>query len=142
MRKTRRKPKPSGENDSPGYRTDVAEVLSRLLLSRPDVVPGKMFGFPAYYSGGRLFACVYGDGVGLKLPQDTVRQLEGKPGVTPFQPYGKPRMREWIHLRRVRASGFSKDAGLFEQSIAFVGKAAADNRKPQRGERLPRAALK
>ena len=136
MRKTRKKPKPSGENDSPGYRTDVGEVLSRLLLSRPDVVPGKMFGFPAFYTAGKLFACVYGDGVGLKLPQDTVRQLEGKPGITPFQPYGKPKMRGWIHIRRHPASTLSKDADLLEASITFVGRAAALSRGP-RGTRRP-----
>jgi hypothetical protein len=142
MRKTRRNPKPTGENDSPGYRSDVVEILSRLLLSRPDIVPGKMFGFPAFYTAGKMFACVYGDGVGLKLPQDTARQLKGKPGITPFQPYGKRKLREWIHLRRTRASGFSKDARLFEESIAFVAKAVVDNRKPERGKRLPGAPLR
>jgi len=142
MRKTRSKPMPSGGNDSPGYRTDVGEVLSHLLLSRPDVVPGKMFGFPAFYTAGKLFACVYGDGVGLKLPQDTARRLEGKPGITPFQPYGKPTMREWIHIRRDPASNFSKDASLFEASITFVGKAAADGRGPRGSKRPARPALK
>ena len=136
MRKTWRKPKPSGGNDSPGYRTDVVEVLSRLLLSRPDVVPGKMFGFPAFYTAGKLFACVYGEGVGLKLPQDRVRQLEGKPGITPFQPYGKSRMREWIHIRRDPASTLAKDASLLEASITFVARAAASSRRP-RGTKRP-----
>ena len=126
----------SGGNESPGYRTDVAEVLSRLLLSRPDVAPRKMFGFPAFYTAGKLFACVVGDGVGLKLPEDSVQRFEGKPGVTPFQPYGKPKMREWIHLRHHRAGSFSKEASLLEASIAFVGRAAAPSRGP-RGTKRP-----
>ncbi len=118
----------------------MLEILSRVLSKRPDVVPGRMFGFPAFYTAGKLFACVYGDGVGLKFPQDTVRQLEGKPGVTPFQPYGKSKMREWIHLRHDRATNYSKDAGLFEASIRFVGRAAASGRGPRGTKHLGRPA--
>lgn len=127
---------------SPGYRQDVLEALVRLFADRPEVTRGKMFGFPAFYTAGKLFACVYGDGVGLKLPQDTARRLEGKPGITPFQPYGKPKMREWTLIRHDRASNFSKDASLFEASITFVGKAAADGRGPRGSKRPARPALK
>ncbi len=126
MRNTERNRKVSGRVSSPGYRSDVLEILSRVLSKRSDVVPGWMFGFPAFYTAGKLFACVYGDGVGLKLPQDKVLQLEGKAGFTPFQPYGKPKMREWIHIRHDQASSFSQDAGLLEASITFVGTTATN----------------
>lgn len=126
---------------SPGYRQDVLEALARLLTDRPEVTRGKMFGFPAFYTAGRLFACVYGDGMGLKLPQDTVQQLEGKPGITPFQPYGKPKMREWIHIRYDRRTNYSKEASLFEASIRFVGRAAADRRESRGGKHRARPAL-
>jgi hypothetical protein len=141
MRKTREKPKPSAENDSPGYRTDVVDVLSRLLVNRPDVVAGKMFGFPAFYTRGKLFACVHGDGVGLKLPKDMVRQFDGKPGITPFQPYGKPKMREWIHIRHDRLTAYSSDMNLFEASIKFVGSASRGqvSRRPKRPASLASA---
>jgi hypothetical protein len=135
MRKMRRKPKLAGENDSPGYRTDVLDVLSRLLVGRADVRSGKMFGFPAFNTRGKLFACVYGDGVGLKLPEDMVRQLDGKPGITPFQPYGKPRMREWIHIRHNRASHYARDVNLFEASIKFVGSSASRGQVSRRPKR-------
>ena len=127
---------------SPGYRAEVLEVLTSLLANRPEVTHGKMFGFPGFYTAGKLFACVYGDGVGLKLPLDTVHQLEGKPGITPFQPYGKPKMREWIHICRDPASTLSKDASLLEASITFVGRAAAPSRGPRRTKRPARPALK
>ncbi len=126
----------------PGYRQDVLEALVRLFVDRPEVTRGKMFGFPAFYTAGKLFACMYGEGVGLKLPEDMVRQLEGKPGITPFRPYGKPKMREWIHIRRDRVSGHTKHAGLFEESIAFVRKAEADGRGPRGAKRRARPALK
>ena len=118
------------------------EVLTSLLANRPEVTCGKMFGFPAFYTAGKLFACVYGDGVGLKLPQDAVQQLEGKPGIAPFQPYGKPKMREWVHLRYDRGTNYSKEASLFEASITFVSRAAADRREPRGSKHRARPALK
>ncbi len=93
-----------------------------------------MFGFPAFYTAGKLFACVYGDGVGLKLPQDSARKLEGEPGITPFQPYGKPKMREWIQIRRDHAEGYAKDSSLFVESIRHVGQTAKRPKRPPRGE--------
>ncbi len=83
----------------PSYYVDILIVLNRLLGKRVDVTQGNMFGFPAFYTGGKLFACVYGDGVGLKLPEQVIQGLQGKPGITPFRPYGRPKMKEWIHIR-------------------------------------------
>ncbi len=110
----------SGRPASPGYRADVLEVLARLLADRPEITQGKMFGFPAFYTAGKLFACVYGDGVGLKLPQEMVRGLEGRPGITPFHPYRKPKMREWILVRHQQADAYAMDAHLLATSIDFV----------------------
>ncbi len=115
---------------SPGYRHDVMEVLDRLLTARPGVSRGKMFGFPAFYTRGKLFACVYGDGVGLKLPQTAIRRLEGKPGVTPFQPYGRARMKEWIHIHHDQPVAFSEDAALIQASIRFVSRTAKQPKRP------------
>lgn len=109
---------------SPGHRAEVAEALARLLAGYPGVTRGKMFGFPAFYVGGKLFACVYGDGVGLKLPEATARALEGEPGVGAFQPYGRARMRGWVAIRREPPEGYARDADLFRESIRFVGQEA------------------
>lgn len=128
----------SGRPASPGYRADVLEVLARLLAERPEVTQGKMFGFPAFYTAGKLFACVYGDGVGLKLPQEMVRGLEGRPGITPFQPYGKPKMREWIQIRRDRAETYVKDSSLFVESIRYVGQIAMRPKQPPRSDKACR----
>jgi hypothetical protein len=114
----------AGRPTSPGYRADVLDVLDRLLANRRDVTRGKMFGFPAFYTAGKLFACVYGDGIGLKLPQGVIRQLDGRPGITSFQPYGKPKMKEWIQIRHDRTEAYAKDARLFQASIRFVGQMA------------------
>lgn len=125
-------PKP---RQKPSYRVDVVEVLSRMFKGWPGVTKGRMFGFPAYYVAGKLFACVYENGVGLKLPEEVVHNLEGKRHIAPFRPNGKPRMRQWIHVRRGRAEGYLRDEDLFRASVRFVGGAAKGSRTSRRGKR-------
>ena len=105
---------------SAGYRADVAETLLRLLSDQPDVTAGKMFGYPAFYTRGRLFGCVYGDGVGLKLPVERVAALMSSPGFVPFRPFGKPMMREWVALYCERAEEYSDHLDLLLESMRFV----------------------
>jgi hypothetical protein len=120
---TTRRPAPAPA--APGWRAEVLEVLAPRLAEVPHVHPGKMFGFPAFYAAGRLFACVYGQGVGLKLPRERVTELLRQPGFVPFQPYGKPMMREWVEIRRPGAEDYAADLALFVEAARFVARAPA-----------------
>ncbi len=66
------------------------------LLADTDVQARPMFGCPAFFRGGRLFACVYGEEIGLKLPEAQVAELLTRSGYEAFTPYGKRPMREWV----------------------------------------------
>jgi len=35
-----------------------------------------MFGFPAFYAAGKLVACVYDTGLGLRLPPEEAAEVE------------------------------------------------------------------
>jgi hypothetical protein len=52
------------------YNQRIKKILDSFLLEFPGVTSGKMFGYPAYYAGKKLFACVYENGVGIKVPED------------------------------------------------------------------------
>jgi hypothetical protein len=96
-------------------------VIDELVGEIPVARPGKMFGFPAYYAGRKLAICVYEDGVGLKLPEDRVRHVIAEnEHASPFQPYGKTVMREWVQLNLPAAKDYRRYLSLFEESIAFV----------------------
>lgn len=96
-------------------------VLDGLLLGRPSVRAGKMFGFPAYYAARKLCICLYEQGVGVKLPaQSVTRLLEADPNVIPFQPLGKPRMREWIQINLSRSEDYRRYTAVFEESIQYL----------------------
>ena len=103
------------------FNPEHKRVLDEVLLGHPRVRPGRMFGFPAYYAGKKLCICLYEQGVGIKLPeQSAARLLETDPNVILFQPMGKPRMREWIQINLGRSEDYREYAATFEESIRYV----------------------
>lgn len=102
------------------YTPDHKEVLDRILLDIPGVTAGKMFGFPAYFIGKKLFACVYGVGVGVKLATELAEELLTRHDVIPFQPYGKPRMKNWVQINRSHSEDYADDASVFRTSVDYV----------------------
>ena len=103
--------------------------LRALLAVYPEVREGRMFGHPAWFVGRRMFACVYGEGVGLKLPEAEATALLKRAGVVRFQPYGKAPMREWVQVTRARAADYRRDRATLEAAIRYAGAAPAKSRK-------------
>lgn len=96
-------------------------VLDDLLLGNPMVRSGKMFGFPAYYAGKKLCICLYEQGVGVKLPEQSATSLlETDQNVIPFQPLGRPKMREWIQINLSRSEDYRQYRSIFDESIRYV----------------------
>ena len=95
----------------------IDAVLTRL----PGVTTRKIKGLHAYFVSDRMFACVSGDGVGLRLPVAVARELHfSRNDVVPFQPAGLGATKEWIQIDRVNAADYEKDLELFRQSLEFV----------------------
>ena len=99
------------------------EILDSFLLGIPIVNPGKMYGYPAYYVGGKLFASLYNDSVCVKIPKTRVKDFLIKEGIVPFEPMGR-RMSEWILIIRENSKDYQKDCDIFEESIEFVSSLA------------------
>jgi hypothetical protein len=102
------------------YNPEIKKVVDSILLKIPFVVPGKMFGYPAYYINRKLFACIYSQGVGIKVPEAMVKKLVNKPGMIYFQPLGRPKMKEWIQINRENPSDYLRDVDIFKISMSFV----------------------
>ena len=73
-------------------------ILDDFISDYDGVRMGQMFGYPAYYVGRSMFACLYEGKVGLKLPETAANEARGRNEISDFQPYGKPKMREWIQF--------------------------------------------
>ena len=96
------------------------EVLDALLLQIPGVVGGTMFGYPAYYINRKLFACIYEEGVGIKVPEKVAESLVGRKGIIRFQPKGRKPMKEWIQINRERSEDYQRDQEILKISIEYV----------------------
>ena len=105
----------------PIYNETHRTILDAMLLVLPAVRAGKMFGYPAYYVDNKLFACVYGSGVGVKVPKDVAVGLLERPHIVPFQPLEKPKMKEWIQINRQHSEDYRNDLEIFLLSVEFVG---------------------
>lgn len=102
------------------FNSEHKKILDSFLLEKPNVVPGQMFGYPAYYINNKLFACVYEEGVGIKVPEINAREFIGQEGIIHFQPLGRRKMREWIQINRTNSEDYLKDEDIFDISLEFV----------------------
>lgn len=95
--------------------------IDALILKLPGASARKINGLDAYFVSDKMFACISGNGVGLRLPVATATELQfSRENVVPFQPGGKPSSREWIQIDRVEAAEYEKDFDLFRTSLEFV----------------------
>lgn len=112
------------------FRIEHKKVLDSFLLDIPIVKPGKMYGHPAYYIGGKLFASLFMEGVCIKVPESLVNELIKREGIEPFRPMGK-KMREWILITRDKSEEYLNDQEIFEKSIEYVASLANIDFKKQ-----------
>jgi len=95
------------------------EVLDTFLLEMPFVKSGKMYGHPAYYVGGKLFASLFMEGVCVKVPEKLKNELIDGKDIVQFEPMGR-KMREWILINRKKSEDYLKDKDIFEKSLEYV----------------------
>jgi hypothetical protein len=95
--------------------------IDALLLKLPGVSARKINGLDAYFVSDKMFACISGNGIGLRLPVAAATELQfSRENVVPFQPGGMASTREWIQIDRAEAADYEKDLELFQASIDFV----------------------
>jgi hypothetical protein len=97
------------------------ELIDALLLALPGVSARKINGLDAYFVADKMFACISGNGIGLRLPVAAATELQfSRENVVPFQPGGMASTREWIQIDRAEAADYEKDLELFQASLDFV----------------------
>jgi hypothetical protein len=95
--------------------------IDALLLKLPGASARKINGLDAYFVSDKMFACISGNGIGIRLPVATATELQfSRDNVVPFQPGGTASSREWIQIDRADATEYEKDIDLFQASLDFV----------------------
>jgi hypothetical protein len=95
--------------------------LDPLLLGLPGVSARTINGLDAYFISDKMFACISGHGVGLRLPIAMATELQfSRDDVVPFQPGGVASTREWVQIDRADPADYARDLALFSTSAEFV----------------------
>ena len=95
--------------------------IDALLLKLPGVSARKINGLDAYFVSDKMFACISGEGIGLRLPVAVATELQfSRDNIAPFQPGGMTSTREWVQINRANAAEYEKDMEVFQASIDFV----------------------
>ena len=101
--------------------SDRKAQIDALLLKLPGVSARKINNLDAYFVSDKMFACISGNGVGLRLPAATATELQfSRDNIVPFQPAGMASTREWIQINRADAAEYEKDLDLFQASLEYV----------------------
>ena len=101
--------------------SDRKAQIDAVLLKLPGVSTKKINRLDAYFVSDRMFACISGGGVGLRLPAATATELQfSRDNVVPFQPGGMASSKEWIQIDRADAAEYERDLELFRASMEFV----------------------
>lgn len=110
----------------PAQKNGRKALIDALLLQLPGVSARKISDLDAYFVSDKMFACISGDGVGLRLPAAAATELQfSRSDVVAFQPRGMTSTREWIQIDRADAADYEKDLELFRASLDFVKGARA-----------------
>ena len=100
---------------------DRKAQIDALLLKLPGVSGRKINGLDAYFVSDKMFACISGAGIGLRLPTAVATELQFSRGdVSSFNPAGVSSTREWIQIDRADAAEYANELKLFNDSIDFV----------------------
>lgn len=96
------------------YREEIASKVDHVVRGLGDTRCGSMFGYPAFFAGRKMFACVYGEGVAVRLTQ---AETSGTGAVVrEFRPHGRT-MRRWVLLVYVNQNAIQHDRALFQRAI-------------------------
>jgi len=95
--------------------------IDAVLLKLPGASARRISGLDAYFVGDKMFACISGNGVGLRVPAATAIELQFSRGnVVPFQPGGITSSKEWVQIDRADAADYENDFELFRAAFEFV----------------------
>jgi TfoX/Sxy family transcriptional regulator of competence genes len=109
--------------------TDAGRArFTALVPDRPDIAVKPMFGNLGAFVNGNMFMGLFGDDIGLKLPDDVRKQLLAEPGAGPFGPPERP-MGGYVTLPAGWSGRMAKP--WIERSITYI--AALPPKQPKGG---------
>ncbi len=75
---------------------EMIEKFNVAIEAVPEARSRKMFGYPAVFAGGNMFAGLHQENMVLRLPDDERAEFLQIEGAVPFQPMPGRAMREYV----------------------------------------------
>jgi TfoX/Sxy family transcriptional regulator of competence genes len=98
----------------------LIELFDSVVPRDPRVERRKMFGYPAAFAGGKLFAGLHQDSFILKLAEKDREQLQSTHGALPFEPMPGRRMKEYVVLPPAVLADRARLEEWLARSLAYV----------------------
>ena len=92
----------------------------------------KMFGCPAYYINGNMFAGVYGQQLFLRLPEEARAELRERLDAKPFEPMAGRPMKEYVTMPEAVWSDPAALDDWMRRSVEFTGAMPPKQPKPRK----------
>jgi hypothetical protein len=108
---------------------DLIARFDRAVPKEPAVERREMFGFPAAFLGGRLFASLYQEDVVLRLAEADRQELLDMPGARRFEPRPGRVMGEFVVLAPAQAADDAALAAWIERARAHAASLPAKTTK-------------
>jgi TfoX/Sxy family transcriptional regulator of competence genes len=108
------------------YNSDLAQLLSKLMMGRSDLEPRKMFGGIVFMLNGNMCFGIWRDFLILRVGDATAAALCKKSFAKIMDMTGKP-MRGWVMISKDGWSDEGELKKLIPKAIAFVRTLPAKN---------------
>ncbi len=118
------------------------DALVRRFEAAMATVPGaqarKMFGYPAAFRNGNMFAGLFQDQMILRLSTDERAELSRHPGAKPFEPMAGRPMREYVVVPPAMLRSPGELHAWLARAFAYAGSLPPKTRPAARPKRQAR----
>jgi TfoX/Sxy family transcriptional regulator of competence genes len=114
---------------------ELVAFFESVLPDDPRVERKQMFGMPAAFAGGNLFAGLFESSMMLRLPADKRAEFLALPGASEFSPMpGRP-MKEYVGVPEAMIGDREKLDRWVEASFAYAAGMAVKEKKARKPSR-------
>ncbi|HEY5070593.1 MAG TPA: TfoX/Sxy family protein [Caulobacteraceae bacterium] len=112
----------------------LVDLFAECLPQDRRIEQRRMFGYPAAFTNGNMFAGLFGDGMFARLSPSDRQALESEHGPCPFEPMpGRP-MKDYARVPDAVVADEQAVADLIERAFAFCVSPPPKVKKPRKRE--------
>lgn len=99
---------------------ELVQLFDKVLPADSRIQRRKMFGYPAAFANGQMFASLFQDDFIIRLSQEDREALQHDHGARPFEPMPGRAMKEYVTVPGSLLADRVALDGLLARSVAFV----------------------